>query len=64
MNAEQYRRQAAQLRAKARGEESRSVRDELESLAQCYLLLAEQSDRKSWSEGGSMSAAPVLSSTQ
>lgn len=64
MDAEQYMRRAAQLRAKARGEESRSVRDELESLAQCYVLLAEQSDRKSRSEGASKMATQALGSTQ
>ena len=46
MNAEQYKQQAAQLRAKARAEESPSVRTELENLADCYLLLAQHSEKK------------------
>jgi hypothetical protein len=49
MNAEQYRQQAAQLRAKARAEERQSVRTELENLADCYLLLAQHSEKKTGS---------------
>jgi len=46
MSAERHRRQAAQLRAKARNETSRTISDELEGLAQCYVVLAEQHERK------------------
>lgn len=47
MNADQYRAQAANLRLKARAEASLSVRTQLESLADCYLQLAEHSEKKS-----------------
>jgi hypothetical protein len=56
MNAERYRMQASQLRAKARNEKSRAVRDELEGLAQCYVALAEQHERKGQSEVASKTA--------
>jgi hypothetical protein len=46
MNADQYRAQAANLRLKARAEASLSVRTQLESLADCYLQLAEHSEKK------------------
>lgn len=46
-SAEQYRELAAQLRAKARHEESSWLRAEWERLANCYVLLAKESDRKS-----------------
>jgi len=46
MNAEQYRQEAALLRAKAGAEESQSVRTELENLADCYLQLAMQSEKR------------------
>jgi hypothetical protein len=45
--AEQYRKSAAQLRAKARYEESRWLRAEWERFASCYGLLADRSDRNS-----------------
>ena len=43
--SEQYRKLAAELRAKARKEESADLRVEWNHLAQCYLRLAEQADR-------------------
>ena len=43
--AEQYAKLAAHLRAKARREESPTLRAEWEHLAQCYVDLAEQTDR-------------------
>jgi len=43
--AEQYTKLAAHLRAKARREESATLRAEWEHLAQCYIDLAEQTDR-------------------
>jgi hypothetical protein len=43
--AEQYTKLAAHLRAKARREESPTLRAEWEHLAQCYIDLAEQTDR-------------------
>jgi len=46
MTAEQYGQQGVLLRAKARAEESPSVRTELENLARCYLLLARRSERR------------------
>jgi len=42
--AEQYTKLAAHLRAKARREESPTLRAEWEHLAQCYIDLAEQTD--------------------
>jgi hypothetical protein len=41
----QYRRLAAELRAKAQQEESPAVRAERHHLAQCYVRLAEQADK-------------------
>jgi hypothetical protein len=49
--AEQYAKLAAHLRAKARSEESPSLRAEWEHLAQCYVDLAEQADRNNVSHG-------------
>ena len=46
-SAEQYRRLASQLRIRARREESPRVRAEFESLAKCYIALAERADRRS-----------------
>ena len=43
--ARQYRNLAAQLRAKAQGEEDRQVRAEWEHLARCYIRLAEEAER-------------------
>jgi len=48
--AEQYAKLAAHLRAKARREESPTLRAEWEHLAQCYIDLAEQTDRNPNSE--------------
>ena len=47
MSAEQYRKSAAQLRAKVCHEGSSWLRAEWERLANCYVLLAKESDRKS-----------------
>jgi hypothetical protein len=55
-NAEQYRKLASQLRAKAHREESPRVRGELESLAKCYMLLAERADRNG---GGTIANDPA-----
>ena len=44
--AEQYRKLASQLRTRARREDSSRVRAEFESLAKCYMLLAERADRR------------------
>ena len=46
MSPDQYRQQAALLRAKARAEDSPSVKVELENLAKCYLELARHSEKK------------------
>jgi len=43
--SQQYRRLAAELRAKARRESYPAARAEWNHLAQCYLRLAEQADR-------------------
>ena len=43
--SDQYRKLAAELRAKSRGEESSTVKAELIHLAQCYVRLAEQADK-------------------
>jgi len=43
--AEQYTKLAAHLHAKARREESPTLRAEWEHLAQCYIDLAEQTDQ-------------------
>jgi len=45
--AAQYRKLAAQLRAKARMEPSVMLRAEWEHLASCYLRLAQQAERNS-----------------
>jgi len=42
--AEQYAKLAARLRAKARRDESPTLRAEWEHLARCYIDLAEQTD--------------------
>ena len=47
MIADVYRHRVADLRAKACSEESKSIKRQLENLAQYYLLLAELSERKS-----------------
>ena len=49
--AEQYRKSAAQFRAKARSEASPRLKVEWESLAHCYSMLAERADRKRGAEG-------------
>ena len=43
--ADNYRAQAAKLRAQARSEKSLDVRRQLESMAACYIRLAMQADR-------------------
>jgi len=43
----QYRKLAAQLRAKARAERSLMLRVEWERLASCYVRLAQQAERNS-----------------
>ena len=43
----QYRKLAAQLRAKARAERSSVLRAEWEHLANCYIRLAQQAERNS-----------------
>jgi len=45
--ATHYRTLAAQLRSRAKTEESPQLRAEWEHLAQCYIRLAEQADRNS-----------------
>jgi hypothetical protein len=45
--ATHYRTLAAQLRARAKTEENRKLREEWNHLAQCYLRLAEQAERNS-----------------
>lgn len=45
--AQQYRKLAAELRAKARHENDRAVKAEWDHLAQCYLRLAEQAEKNS-----------------
>jgi hypothetical protein len=49
--AEQYAKLAAHLRAKARSEESPTLRAEWEHLAQCYVDLAEQAARNNVNHG-------------
>jgi hypothetical protein len=46
MSPDQYRQQAALLRAKARAEDSPCVKVELENFAKCYLELARHSEKK------------------
>jgi len=48
--SEQCRKLAAELRAKARNEESRQLRTEWNHLAMCYVRLAEQADRNQWTD--------------
>jgi hypothetical protein len=43
--SDQYRKLAAELRAKGRSEVSSTVQAELIHLAQCYVRLAEQADK-------------------
>ena len=43
--SEQYRKLAAELRAKARVEENGQLKTEWTHLAMCYVRLAEQADR-------------------
>lgn len=45
--AQQYRKLAAELQAKARQENDGSVKAEWNHLAQCYLRLAEQAEKNS-----------------
>jgi hypothetical protein len=45
-----YRRLAAQLRAKARDEHASHLRAEWEHLADCYIRLAEQADRNTFTD--------------
>jgi hypothetical protein len=52
-----YRTLAAQLRARARTEDSRQLRAEWDHLAQCYIRLAEQADRNSQTD---VSYEPIL----
>jgi hypothetical protein len=49
--ADDYRKLAAQLRARARKKESRRIRVELESLAGCYVLLAERAKNRRTESG-------------
>ena len=55
--AEQYRKLASQLRARAHREESPRVKAELASLAECYIVLAERADRN----GGAAVANEITS---
>lgn len=43
-DTERYKNIAAELRFRARAERSEHVKAQLESLAQCYLLMAERND--------------------
>ena len=45
---EKYKKIAEDLLAKAKKENRRGVKAELESLAECYLLLALKTQRNSW----------------
>ena len=45
--AQQYRKLAAELQAKARHENDRAVKAEWNHLAHCYLRLAEQAEKNS-----------------
>ena len=47
--SEQYRKLAADLRARAHNE-SANVRAEWEHLARCYIGLAEQAEQNSWTD--------------
>jgi hypothetical protein len=55
--ATHYRTLAAQLRARARTEDSPQLRAEWEHLAHCYVRLAEQADRNSQTD---VSYEPIL----
>jgi hypothetical protein len=46
-DTEKYKSIAAELRFRARSERSAHVKAELESLAECYLLMAERNGRNS-----------------
>jgi hypothetical protein len=56
--ATHYRTLAAQLRTRAKTEENRQLRAEWDHLAQCYVRLAEQADRNSYTD---VSYEPILS---
>ena len=56
-SATHYRTLAAQLRTRAKSEESPHLRAEWEHLAQCYVRLAEQADRNSHTD---VSYEPML----
>jgi hypothetical protein len=45
---EKYKKIAQDLHAKAQKEDRRTVKAELENLAECYVLLAEKTQRNSW----------------
>ncbi len=49
-NADSYRKIAAELKAKAAKERSAQLASELDSLARCYLRLAEQADQNSFQD--------------
>ncbi len=55
--AEYYKKMAADLRSKARREESEQVKSEWESLADCYSLLA---NRASDDNGAFVEEGPIL----
>lgn len=57
--ATHYRTLAAQLRSRARTEDSPQLRAEWNHLAQCYVRLAEQADRNSQTD---VSYEPILRS--
>jgi hypothetical protein len=57
--ATHYRTLAAQLRTRAKSEQSPQLRAEWEHLAQCYIRLAEQADRNSLTD---VSYEPILRS--
>jgi hypothetical protein len=58
--SDQYRKIAAELRAKAAREPNRRLSAEWDHLARCYVRLAEQADQNSfadiWFESGSKSS--------
>ena len=58
--ATHYRTLAAQLRSRARTEESPPLRAEWNHLAQCYIRLAEQADRNTQTD---VSYEPILRSS-
>ncbi len=49
-SAEQYRKIAAELRAKAARESNRRLSAEWDHLARCYLRLAEQADQNNFAD--------------